>query len=79
MSTSRAGGGTGFNVNISHEARKVFDTALHGFVGARYNRSPLPLRSWPARTTACFVCQATVVYLGYAARGQGLHLSTTGR
>jgi len=63
MSTSQVGGWSSFNFNISHEARKAFDTALHGFVGVRYK--PLAVATQiVAGTNYCFLCEATVVYPG---------------
>ena len=70
MSTPVPGGWTHFNFNISHEARKVFETALHGFVGVGYK--PLAVATQVvAGTNYCFLCEATVVYPGatpYAAK-----------
>lgn len=72
MSTSEVipGGWTDFNFTISPDAHKVFETALHGFVGVRYK--PLAVATQVvAGTNYCFLCEANVVYPGatpYAAK-----------
>lgn len=70
MSTPQVGGWTPFNFQISHEARHVFEAALHGFVGVGYK--PLAVATQiVAGTNYCFLCEATVVYPGatpYAAK-----------
>ena len=70
VSTIQPGSWNAFNFNISHEARAIFDAALHGFVGVRYK--PLAVATQiVAGTNYCFLCEATVVYPGatpYAAK-----------
>lgn len=62
MSTPEiVGGWTGFNFHISPEALKVFETALHGFVGVHFK--PLAAATQVvAGTNYCFLCEAAPVY-----------------
>ena len=63
--TSQAGGWTDFNFNISQEARKVFETALHGFVGVTYK--PLAAATQVVSgTNYCYLCESTTASRGAA-------------
>lgn len=70
MSPAQPGSWTDFNFNISHDARKAFDAAMHGLVGVGYK--PLAVATQVvAGTNYCFLCEATPVYPGatsYAAK-----------
>ncbi|MEM1204163.1 MAG: hypothetical protein AAGN66_13115 [Acidobacteriota bacterium] len=63
MTQNVVGGWTGFGSKIDAEAKKAFDQALEGLVGASYK--PLAVATQVvAGLNYCFLCQGTLVTPG---------------
>ncbi|HEX2686326.1 MAG TPA: hypothetical protein VHN14_06895 [Kofleriaceae bacterium] len=61
MSSIQPGSWSDFTFSIPHDARKVFDAAMHGLVGVDYK--PIAVATQVvAGTNYCFLCEATPIY-----------------
>jgi hypothetical protein len=60
--SEKLGGWSEWSYKISSDAQDVFDRALKGFVGVKYETPSAYATQSVAGTNYCFLCEAQVVY-----------------